>query len=84
MPVTGHNGELRVKQEARAEFAAMSRDHVTEEDMETFARVQELAAQVRKRAEKLRISVVGPYFLAHTMKTQKTTRCKSRFCYTLI
>uniref|UniRef100_UPI0037E71038 histone acetyltransferase KAT6B isoform X2 n=1 Tax=Semicossyphus pulcher TaxID=241346 RepID=UPI0037E71038 len=41
----GHNGELRVKQEARAEFAAMSRDHVTEEDTETFTHVQDLAAQ---------------------------------------
>ncbi|XP_070847374.1 histone acetyltransferase KAT6B isoform X4 [Chaetodon trifascialis] len=41
----GHNGELRVKQEARAEFAAMSRDHVTEEDIETFMHVQELAVQ---------------------------------------
>lgn len=51
VPVTGHNGELRVKQEARADFAAMSRDHVTEEDIETFTRVQELAAQVRKLGE---------------------------------
>uniref|UniRef100_A0A671YKS7 histone acetyltransferase n=1 Tax=Sparus aurata TaxID=8175 RepID=A0A671YKS7_SPAAU len=32
-------------QEARADFAAMSRDHVTEEDIETFTHVQELAAQ---------------------------------------
>lgn len=48
MPATGHNGELRVKQEARADFAAMSRDHVTDEDIETFMRVQEQAVQVRK------------------------------------
>lgn len=48
MPVTDHNGELRVKQEAQTDFAAMSRDHVTEEDIETFTRVQELAVQVRK------------------------------------
>ncbi|XP_039472150.1 histone acetyltransferase KAT6A isoform X2 [Oreochromis aureus] len=41
----GHNGELHVKQETQADFAAMSRDHVTEEDIETFTRVQELAAQ---------------------------------------
>ncbi|KAL7372539.1 hypothetical protein ABVT39_018070 [Epinephelus coioides] len=41
----GHNGELRVKQEAQADFAAMSRDHVTEEDIETFTHVQELAVQ---------------------------------------
>ncbi|XP_070708198.1 histone acetyltransferase KAT6B isoform X2 [Pempheris klunzingeri] len=41
----GHNGELRVKQEAQANFAAMSRDHVTEEDIETFTHVQELAVQ---------------------------------------
>ncbi|XP_035808425.1 histone acetyltransferase KAT6B isoform X2 [Amphiprion ocellaris] len=41
----GHNGELHVKQETRAEYVAMSRDHVTEEDIETFTRVQELAAQ---------------------------------------
>ncbi|XP_053196876.1 histone acetyltransferase KAT6B isoform X2 [Scomber japonicus] len=41
----GHNGELRVKQEAQTDFAAMSRDHVTEEDVEMFTRVQELAAQ---------------------------------------
>ncbi|XP_074475560.1 histone acetyltransferase KAT6B isoform X2 [Sebastes fasciatus] len=41
----GHNGELRVKQEAHADFAAMSRDHVTEEDIETFTHVQELSVQ---------------------------------------
>ncbi|XP_032358510.1 histone acetyltransferase KAT6B isoform X2 [Etheostoma spectabile] len=41
----GHNGELRVKQEAQADFAAMSRDHITEEDIETFTHVQELAVQ---------------------------------------
>ncbi|XP_006791202.1 histone acetyltransferase KAT6B isoform X2 [Neolamprologus brichardi] len=41
----GHNGELHVKQETQADFAAMSRDHVTEEDIETFTRIQELAAQ---------------------------------------
>ncbi|XP_008277364.1 histone acetyltransferase KAT6B isoform X2 [Stegastes partitus] len=41
----GHNGELHVKQEAQAEFVAMSRDHVTEEDIETFTRVQQHAAQ---------------------------------------
>ncbi|XP_044035867.1 histone acetyltransferase KAT6B isoform X2 [Siniperca chuatsi] len=41
----GHNGELRVKQEAQVDFAAMSRDHVTEEDIETFTHVQELAVQ---------------------------------------
>ncbi|TNN82421.1 Histone acetyltransferase KAT6B [Liparis tanakae] len=41
----GHNGELRVKQEAQADFAAMSRDHVTEEDVEVFAHVQDAAAQ---------------------------------------
>ncbi|KAM9716848.1 histone acetyltransferase KAT6B isoform 1-T6 [Menidia menidia] len=41
----GHNGELHVKQEALTGFVAMSRGHVTEEDIETFARVQELAAQ---------------------------------------
>nr|XP_033467607.1 histone acetyltransferase KAT6B isoform X2 [Epinephelus lanceolatus] len=41
----GHNGELRVKQEAQADFAAMSRDHVTEEDIEMFTHVQELAVQ---------------------------------------
>ena len=53
MPVTGHNGELRVKQEAQTDFAAMSRDHVTEEDFETFARVQELALQVGNRGKGL-------------------------------
>lgn len=47
MPVTGLNRELHVKQEARANYAAMSREHVTEEDIETFMHVQELAAQVR-------------------------------------
>ncbi|XP_063749973.1 histone acetyltransferase KAT6B isoform X2 [Eleginops maclovinus] len=41
----GHNGELRVKQEAHADFAAMSRDHVTEEDIEAFMHVQEMAMQ---------------------------------------
>ncbi|XP_034050032.1 histone acetyltransferase KAT6B isoform X2 [Thalassophryne amazonica] len=41
----GHSGELPVKQEAQTHCAAMSRDHVTEEDMETFALVQERAAQ---------------------------------------
>lgn len=46
VPVTGLNRELHVKQEARANYAAMSREHVTEEDIETFMHVQELAAQV--------------------------------------
>uniref|UniRef100_A0A3Q2UBM3 histone acetyltransferase n=1 Tax=Fundulus heteroclitus TaxID=8078 RepID=A0A3Q2UBM3_FUNHE len=41
----GHLGRLHVKQEAPADLAAMSRDHVTEDDIETFTRVQELAAQ---------------------------------------
>ncbi|XP_026170970.1 histone acetyltransferase KAT6B isoform X4 [Mastacembelus armatus] len=41
----GHNWEMHVKQETQMDFAAMSRDHVTEEDIETFTRVQELAAQ---------------------------------------
>ncbi|XP_062269835.1 histone acetyltransferase KAT6B isoform X1 [Platichthys flesus] len=41
----GHDGDLRVKQEAHADLAAMSRDHVREEDFETFKCVQELAAQ---------------------------------------
>ncbi|KAM4715905.1 histone acetyltransferase KAT6B isoform 2-T3 [Anableps anableps] len=41
----GHLNKLHVKQEAQADLAAMSRDHVTEEDIETFTRVQELAAQ---------------------------------------
>ncbi|XP_028332192.1 histone acetyltransferase KAT6B isoform X2 [Gouania willdenowi] len=40
-----HDGELRLQQEVRAEFVATRRDHVTEEDVETFARVQEIAAQ---------------------------------------
>lgn len=53
--VTGHNGELRVKQEAQADFAAMSRDHVTEEDIETFTHVQERAVQVRKLGKGLNI-----------------------------
>ncbi|XP_072229148.1 histone acetyltransferase KAT6B isoform X3 [Leuresthes tenuis] len=44
----GHDVEQHVKREAPADFVAMSRDHVTEEDIETFTRVQELAAQVRK------------------------------------
>uniref|UniRef100_H2UAS2 histone acetyltransferase n=1 Tax=Takifugu rubripes TaxID=31033 RepID=H2UAS2_TAKRU len=41
-------GELHLKQEARTTFAAMSREHVTEEDIETFVHVRELAMQVRK------------------------------------
>ncbi|KAK5623228.1 hypothetical protein CRENBAI_017552 [Crenichthys baileyi] len=41
----GHLGKLHMKQEAQADLAAMSKDHVTEEDIETFARVQQLAAQ---------------------------------------
>ncbi|MEQ2282430.1 hypothetical protein AMECASPLE_000646 [Ameca splendens] len=41
----GHLGKLHMKQEAPADLAAMSKDHVTEEDIETFARVQQLAAQ---------------------------------------
>lgn len=46
--ITGLSGELHLKQEARATFAAMSREHVTEEDIETFMHVRELAMQVRK------------------------------------
>ncbi|XP_014891337.1 histone acetyltransferase KAT6B isoform X2 [Poecilia latipinna] len=41
----GHLSTLHVKQEAQADLAAMSRDHVSEEDIKTFTRVQELAAQ---------------------------------------
>nr|XP_020460628.1 histone acetyltransferase KAT6B isoform X2 [Monopterus albus] len=41
----GHTWELCVKQETQTDIAAMSRDHVTEEDIETFTCVQELAAQ---------------------------------------
>ncbi|XP_027885821.1 histone acetyltransferase KAT6B isoform X2 [Xiphophorus couchianus] len=41
----GHLSKLHVKQEAQADLAAMSRDHVSEEDIENFTRVQELAAQ---------------------------------------
>ncbi|XP_067344883.1 histone acetyltransferase KAT6B isoform X2 [Channa argus] len=41
----GLGREPHVKEEAQIDFAAMSRDHVTEEDIETFTRVQELAAQ---------------------------------------
>uniref|UniRef100_A0A8C6PP73 histone acetyltransferase n=1 Tax=Nothobranchius furzeri TaxID=105023 RepID=A0A8C6PP73_NOTFU len=37
--------DLRVKQEVQAEFVATSREHVTEEDIEMFTRVQELTAQ---------------------------------------
>lgn len=48
MPVTGLSGELHLKQEARASFAAMSREHVTEEDIETFMHVQDIAMQVGK------------------------------------
>lgn len=59
MPVTGHMGELRVKQEAQAGFVAMSRDHVTDEDVEMFTRVQELSAQVRKLAKDLSFFLSG-------------------------
>lgn len=48
VPVIGLSGELHLKQEARASFAAMSREHVTEEDIETFMHVQEIAMQVGK------------------------------------
>lgn len=48
VPVTGLSGELHLKQEARASFAAMSREHVTEEDIETFMHVQDIAMQVGK------------------------------------
>ncbi|XP_029689891.1 histone acetyltransferase KAT6B isoform X2 [Takifugu rubripes] len=41
----GLSGELHLKQEARTTFAAMSREHVTEEDIETFVHVRELAMQ---------------------------------------
>lgn len=44
-----------MKQEAQADFAAMSRDHVTEEDIETFTHVQELAVQVRKPGKGLNV-----------------------------
>ncbi|XP_037547401.1 histone acetyltransferase KAT6B [Nematolebias whitei] len=41
----GHNVELHVKQDVQTECVAMLSDHVTEEDTETFTRVQEFAAQ---------------------------------------
>ncbi|XP_023804953.1 histone acetyltransferase KAT6B isoform X1 [Oryzias latipes] len=40
-----HSAVLHAKQRVQAHYVAMSGDHVTEEDAETFARVQELAAQ---------------------------------------
>lgn len=46
MPVTGLSGELRLRQEAQASVAAMSREHVAEEDIKTFTHVQEIAMQV--------------------------------------
>lgn len=46
--VTGLSGALHLKQEARASFAAMSREHVTEDDIKTFMHVQEIAMQVGK------------------------------------
>lgn len=44
-----------MKQETQLDFAAMSRDHVTEDDIETFTRVQELATQVRVRGKQLNV-----------------------------
>ncbi|XP_077406289.1 histone acetyltransferase KAT6B isoform X1 [Vanacampus margaritifer] len=41
----GYNGELRVTQGARATSAAMSGQHVTDEDVEMFTSVREVAAQ---------------------------------------
>lgn len=38
-----------MKQEVRAQLTAMSREHVTDEDIQIFARVQEVALQVRSR-----------------------------------
>ncbi|XP_024140307.1 histone acetyltransferase KAT6B isoform X2 [Oryzias melastigma] len=40
-----HGPELHAKQRVQTHFVAMSGDHVTEEDVEIFAQVQELAAQ---------------------------------------
>lgn len=67
MPVTGHNGELRVKQEAQADFAAMSRDHITEEDIETFTHVQELAVQVRNWGKGSTSSEFSAYVSSKTL-----------------
>lgn len=47
VPVADHGPELHAKQRVQTHFVAMSGDHVTEEDVEIFAQVQELAAQVR-------------------------------------
>ncbi|XP_077481403.1 histone acetyltransferase KAT6B isoform X3 [Stigmatopora argus] len=41
----GHNGELRSKKETRANLVAMSGAHVTDEDVEMFRSVREVAAQ---------------------------------------
>lgn len=77
VPVTGHNGELHMKQEARADFAAMSRDHVTEEDIETFRHVQETAVQVRELGKMLNIFhildslVIVFYFFIFFYKSNK-------------
>uniref|UniRef100_A0A3Q2PD44 histone acetyltransferase n=1 Tax=Fundulus heteroclitus TaxID=8078 RepID=A0A3Q2PD44_FUNHE len=54
----GHLGRLHVKQEAPADLAAMSRDHVTEDDIETFTRVQELAAQEKLCQQKYNVSCI--------------------------
>lgn len=67
MPVTGHRDELRVKHENQAGFVAMSRDHVTEEDVLMFTRVQELSAQVSKHGKcgnfrliiRMKVSLIG-------------------------
>ncbi|XP_057681394.1 histone acetyltransferase KAT6B isoform X1 [Corythoichthys intestinalis] len=41
----GHNGELRLKKETRANSAAMSGAHVTDEDVQMFRSVREVASQ---------------------------------------
>lgn len=65
VPATGHNRELHVKQEVRANFAAMSRDHVTEEDIETFTRVQDVALQVRRWEKKTSLCCYGEYYFPY-------------------
>ncbi|CAB1313009.1 unnamed protein product [Coregonus sp. 'balchen'] len=59
-------GELRVKQEPG--FVAVSREHVTEEDVDIFTKVQELSSQVDGNVSKLfcqNLCLLAKLFLDH-------------------
>lgn len=67
-----------MKQEVRAQLTAMSRDHVMDEDIQMFARVQEVALQVRSRRREVDVTRCGHYLTAACTEEPVYIGCLSR------